>query len=122
MNGSTVALYINIQQKDNPLKFDIFPIMGMKMEGYPESNLKWVTYHDGTSEQVVEFDGNTMGILENPNTERIIKIRIINNGKILLQPNKNLQDIEVFGILELAKAQFTKAMFDRADREKLARN
>jgi hypothetical protein len=119
---STITYYINIQHKDNPQKFDTFPILGMKMEGYPEPVISLVTYHDGKVEKEIKWDGNKMGIVENPQTENQIKIRMGLNGGVVLQPNRNFSDLEVFGILELAKAQFTKQVFDRSDRATMAKN
>lgn len=106
-------------RKDNKT-IDVFPILSMSMKGYPTYALHNVVIYRENQQETIEFNPLTMTITENMD-EKILKIRIAND-KVLIRTNKVMDNIQVMGMIELAKAQFIKTLFDESNNKTIVQN
>jgi hypothetical protein len=103
-------------------EYNTFPVLGMRMEGYPEPTLKKVTVYKDGIEQDIKFDQKKMFVTENINFS-VIKIQVLDaTGKIEVKTNRLMNNIEVLGFMELGRAQYLKGMFDQSNRHVAAQN
>ena len=124
MIDGTTSFILVLKDPRNPNKvIGDYPIIGLKMGGYPDPKLKEITYMNGHEEVTVDFARNTMLILESPKTDSIIKIRIpAADGKVWISQNRQFTDVEVLGLFEIGKASYIKGMFDNFNKKQIVQN
>ena len=113
------VFFLNVIREDNKT-VDQFPILMMEMQGYPHPTVKVVTIHNGTEAQMLTFDPNKMSITEEPK-DAIVKIRM-RDGHLTVLSNKNMNYLEVFGLIEMGKVHLSKNVFDNHNRIMAVKN
>jgi hypothetical protein len=110
-----------VQKTKNEVLF--YPVLGMKMDGYPEPALKMVTVYKDGVEQEMTFDSKKMWVTENIN-DSIIKVRVANStkGKVEVKTNRPMNNVEVLGLMELGKIQYVKTLVDDVNRQQIIQN
>lgn len=119
MFDQTTTFVLNILSEDKKTATP-YMIVGMKMHEFPNTTIKEITIYKDTVEQTVQYDPRNMIIQESP-TDAIVKIRI-HTEKVMVQCNRIMNNIEVFGIIELGKSQINKSMFDQASMVQAVQN
>jgi hypothetical protein len=114
---TTFTLHLFSEDRKNVI---IYAILGMKMNSFPNATIKEVTILKDTIEQTIDFDMRKMAIIESPN-DRIVKVRI-HRDKVLVVCNQIMNNIELLGILEIAKTQINKGISDQANMIKVVQN